>query len=226
MNIDQKLSALDQIYTLYNEVTATLPVACRKYCADCCTRNVTLTTLEGFQLISHCDQSSLGHLASIKKNLKLPRFQPQITTNQLAQICASGQDPPEEQHDHSGMPCPLLENRQCHIYRVRPFGCRCMLSSQQCKDIGYANMGDFTLTVNHVFLQTIEHLDRPGFTGNLSDVLAAFSSSPFRQAYASGNPTDQPVNLIPNQPLKILFVPPAHRDRLQPILNKLHRIRV
>ena len=80
-------------------------------------------------------------------------------------------------------------------------------------------MGDFTLTVNHVFLQTIEHLDRPGFTGNLSDVLAAFS-------YASGNPTDQPVNLIPNQPLKILFVPPAHRDRLQPILNKLHSIRV
>ena len=226
MNLDQKITALEQIYALYAKVTAAFPIACRKYCADCCTRNVTLTTLEGYQLVTHSDQSASKHLALIKENLKLPRFHPKITTNQLAQICASGQNPPDEQQDHSGTPCPLLDNRHCPIYRARPFGCRCMLSSQRCQDIGYANMDAFLLTVNHVFLQTIEHLDRPGFTGNLTDVLAAFSSSQFRQAYASGTPANQPVNLIPNQPLKLLFVPPEHRDRMQPILNALQSIRI
>lgn len=47
MNIDKKRVVLEQIYEIYDNFSKGFDVACKKYCANCCTRNVTMTTLEG-----------------------------------------------------------------------------------------------------------------------------------------------------------------------------------
>ena len=51
MDIEQKLALLDQIDGLYDAYAATLDLACQKGCDSCCTRNVTLTTLEAYRLL-------------------------------------------------------------------------------------------------------------------------------------------------------------------------------
>ncbi|MBW1709950.1 MAG: hypothetical protein JRJ73_08730, partial [Deltaproteobacteria bacterium] len=48
MDLNLKIAVLDQICRIYDEFVAKLDIACEKYCADCCTRNVTMTTLEGY----------------------------------------------------------------------------------------------------------------------------------------------------------------------------------
>jgi len=51
--LEKKIVALDRIYAAYDRFCATLDVACKKYCAQCCTSNVTLTTLEGHKILDH-----------------------------------------------------------------------------------------------------------------------------------------------------------------------------
>ena len=43
--LGKKIAALDRIYAVYDGYCTTLDMACQKYCAHCCTTNVTLTTL-------------------------------------------------------------------------------------------------------------------------------------------------------------------------------------
>ena len=214
------LKLLNRIYQLYDDILASYDLACRKFCSDCCTRNVTLTTLEGYQIGRHLifhDQMKV--LERLKADVSLPRFQPRTTTNHIARLCAAGNDIPAEDTDSAPGVCPLLEDNLCRIYAVRPFGCRCLVSRNKCDQTGCAEVDDFLLSVNTVFLQYIEHIDMKGRSGNLTDVLLWMESEKNRQAYRRG---DLPENeLIGNQPIQFLFVPPEHRDRMKPILNAL-----
>jgi hypothetical protein len=85
-------------------------------------------------------------------------------------------------------------------------------------------MPDFVLTVNTVFLQTIEHLDATGCTGNLADVLLCLLPDENQQAYREGRLSCSATGLTGNHPLTVLMVPPEHRDRLQPILQALGKL--
>ncbi|MBT8366491.1 MAG: hypothetical protein KJP23_17485, partial [Deltaproteobacteria bacterium] len=84
---------------------------------------------------------------------------------------------------------------------------------------------DFTLSVNTVMLQTLEHLDADGCSGNLLDVLKVMSRKDNRQAYQQGKLNCASSGLIANQPLKVLMIPPQHRTRMEPILQSLQEIR-
>ncbi len=53
MNIDKKRVILEQIYETYDNFSKEFDVACKKYCANCCTRNVTMTTLEGYMIVKY-----------------------------------------------------------------------------------------------------------------------------------------------------------------------------
>ena len=53
MVLEQRLDVLNKIYKLYNDVTKSLDMACKKYCSACCTPNVTMTTLEGYLIADH-----------------------------------------------------------------------------------------------------------------------------------------------------------------------------
>jgi len=208
------------MYQLYDDIIASYDLACRKFCSDCCTRNVTMTTLEGYQIGSHLlFHEQMKFLERLKTDVSLPRFQPRTSTNQIARLCAAGNDIPTEETDSALGVCPLLEDNLCRIYAVRPFGCRCLVSRNKCAQTGCAEIDDFLLSVNTVFLQYIEHIDLKGRSGNLIDVLLWMESEKNRQAYRRGDL--QESELIGNRPIQFLFVPPEHRDRMKPILTAL-----
>jgi len=224
LNVYRQLAVLDQLYKIYNQYIDTLDIACKKFCADCCTCNVTMTTLEAYKIISALDlDSRQTMLEKLNQQMEKQRFTPKITTNQLADICLSDDDPPEEVIDPSWGPCPLLTDNACPVYDLRPFGCRCMVSKQRCADIGTAEIDEFTITVNHVFLQYIEHIDQNGFSGNISDVL---SHTIFNESADTGSQIMiRQTTLIKNSPLSALLIPPEHREKIEPILVALRAIK-
>jgi hypothetical protein len=85
---------------------------------------------------------------------------------------------------------------------------------------------EFVLSLNTVFLQTIEHLDADGCSGNLLDVLAVMAVSEKRDRYAAGALNCTENGLIANHPLRTLMLPAEHRARMEPILDRLRGIRV
>ncbi|MFZ0614360.1 MAG: hypothetical protein WAM73_19105 [Desulfobacterales bacterium] len=225
MAIEQKLDLLTRIYALYDTFARGLKVACRKYCAQCCTLNVSLTTLEGYHLVRGLEPERLavlcGGLAPARTQ---PSFRPRLTTNRIAALCREGREIPEEAYGTSGDSCPLLHDAICRVYPLRPFGCRCFVSRVACRASGSAEVPDFVLTVNTVFIQTIEHLDAAGCTGNLTDVLLCLQAEENQHAYRQDRLDCSAGGLIGNHHLTALMVPPEHRNRLQPILGALRKL--
>ena len=226
MSIETKLNALDQIYAVYDEFAADLELACHKRCSRCCTRNVTLTTLEGYRIIRSLTGEDKHHLVQLLEQEKsLPRFQPTITINAIAENCANGKAVPEEEAGDEGL-CPLLDDKLCSLYNERPFGCRCLVSKSICDTSGFADIDEIVLTVNNILLQTIEHIDRPGCSGNLIDVLLWVSKRENEKRCRDGKINCEKAALIDNRPMSVLMIPPEHREKVKPILDRLYRISI
>jgi len=225
VRVAHRLAVLEHLYGVYDRFCGTLDgLACRKYCDTCCSHNVTLTTLEGLHLLQGLEKDRReACLATLAAEEDPGRFRPRYTTNQMAAFCREGREPPDDAVDHDRSRCPFLADAACAFYDLRPFGCRCMLSRHPCGEHGYADADDWLLTVNTVFLQTIEHIDRPGGFGNLQDVLLALGSEERRKAYREGQPPLHAEGLIPNRPAPMLMVPPEHRERMEPLLAEMQR---
>ncbi|MFP4194442.1 MAG: hypothetical protein ACLFRO_05810 [Desulfobacterales bacterium] len=211
------LDALSKIYRLYDDYISSFSLACAKYCADCCTTSVTLTGLEGMMIYSFLEPARRKEVfEKLLACSNMEKFQPAMTTNQYARLCSEHKEPPEENYPEEPDRCPLLENEACSIYPVRPFGCRCMISEQPCRRTGSASMDEFTLTVNTMFLQIIEHLDQSGFSGNLIDVMLRIRAE--QEEISANCPT------VPNQPITVLMIPPEHQHKVSPLLKTLNHI--
>lgn len=227
MDLTAKLTVLERMSAIYDQFIDGADLACAKFCAHCCTANVTMTTLEGYRIIDHLEPTGRTQwLQAIAAQAHPDRFAPQISINRLADICARGEDPPDGQPNAETGPCPVLTDDACPFYAVRPFGCRCMVSSRNCGQTGFADMDPFILTVNDVFLQYIEHIDAQGYTGNFVDVMRFLASADNRRRYAAGQLGPPPDGLVANQPVFVLMIPPEHRQRIQPLLTQMRRIRV
>ncbi|MBT4363156.1 MAG: hypothetical protein HN931_02215 [Desulfobacterales bacterium] len=219
-----KLKILDRIYDLYNNYTATVNIVCKKQCADCCTDNVTMTTIEGYKILKFLESENLyDYFEIISTNSGKNRYRPKITTNRLAELCMQGKEVPQDEIGEIWGTCPLLKDNECLIYPVRPFGCRCFVSETICSEEGQAQVDPFTLSVNNVFLQYIEHIDQRGFTGNFADIMLFLESGQNLKSYINGfsQPTEE---IVPNYPLKVLPVPPEDQSRIQPMVKALHKI--
>jgi len=226
-NLETKLQALGRIYEIYHRFVKDFDIACEKSCSSCCTCNVTLTTLEGYRIVEHLIGSGgFDRLEQIARYPDTERFHPKITTNMLAELCAEGGKIPDEQNDPTWGGCIFLEADLCAVYEFRPFGCRCMVSRINCRDTGTADVDDFAVSVNTLFLQTIEHIDCDGYSGNLVDILRLMTDETHRIDYGNGSLGVSGLRMIRNRPMKKLFVPPEHRVRIQPILRSLQAIRV
>jgi hypothetical protein len=100
MNLDLRLAILKKIYRLYDNFFADLDIACKKYCAECCTLNVTITTLEGYLIADHMVANDLSDgFQKVQNAVSQKRFKPQTTTNRLSALCIQGKDLPEEKND-------------------------------------------------------------------------------------------------------------------------------
>lgn len=222
-DIRTRTDALEKIYRIYREMPPSADTACDKGCATCCTRNVTLTTLEAFFLIEGSAPDLRSELLkTIASAIDGKRLIPAVTINTMAELCMEGRELPEEECDPSWGPCPVLQNSVCPVYTKRPFACRCMVSSAVCSATGFADMDDYTVTVNNVMMQYIEHIDAGGFTGNYSDMLLLMGDEKNRRAYEEGRLQIPESGFVANRPVKALMVPPEHRDRIRPVLEALN----
>jgi Fe-S-cluster containining protein len=230
MDLAHRLTVLEKMYAVYDDIISTdgmSALACTKGCASCCTRNLTMTTLEGLYLVDRCGEAQRGELFDrIHAQAAKERFQPSITINRMAELCARDADIPDEGGNEDLGPCPVLDADICPAYPLRPFGCRSMVSKKDCRKTGYADMDDFVLALNDVFMQYLEHIDSPGFSGNFTDVMLYLASQENRALYQKGQAGKPPKGLLANLPVHVLMVPPEHRQRLQPILKRLNSIRV
>jgi len=218
------MAVLNQLYGIHDDFIYGQNVCCKKECDFCCTQNVTLTTLEGNNIIEYINLNHKQELFDrLKINLHKKRYIPKFTINDLAEMVCNGVSPPEEEIDPNWGPCPLLEGQECSIYPVRPFGCRCLVSQVPCLDNGHATMDPFVLTVNHVFLQTIEHIDNQGLLGNLTDILLSLEPVEMRKKY-SRNTLKPDRKKIKNSKIKFLMIPPEHRFRVKPVLEAIQKI--
>jgi len=91
---------------------------------------------------------------------------------------------------------------------------RCLVSRNNCGDKGYAEIDDFVLSVNTVFLQTIEHLDIHGCADNLTDVLDFMLAEDNWAEYDTATLGCTKTGLISNHPLTVLMIPPSIADGL------------
>ena len=227
MDLKTKIYVLNQIYNLYDRFSAGVSVACERSCCHCCTGNVTLTTLEGYVITDDMIGSNQTEILNKLDDAKTrQRFQPKMTTNMLANLCAKGQAVPDEDNDATWGECPLLKRHECPIYRMRPFGCRCFVSESPCGDTGCAAIDPFVLSVNTLFLQFIEHIDSDGYSANLIDMLSAMRTESLRAQYRKSGLKTAPDAFIPNRHISVFFIPPDHRQKIAPILKSLQGIRV
>jgi Fe-S-cluster containining protein len=226
MDLTQRRMALRHLYAVHDRFADTLRTACGKHCAACCTPNVTATTLEAFFLAEAMADSSRPDLMDrARAGRKSPRRPPKVTTNRMAEICLAGDDPPEEEPaDPAGGACALLTDAACPVYEARPFACRCMVSARRCAEGGAADMAELTVTVNTVFLQTLEHIDADGYSGNLVDLLDFMAAPENRRRYREGRLSAPPAGLIPNRPAPALMIPPEHRAAVRPWIEALRRM--
>ncbi len=208
--MENNIETLVQIYKIHDDYISALELKCKRRCADCCTRNVTLTSLEGYLLKQGFDDM---YKEAVEKKLTLEatkkRFQPGLTTNGLADLCASGGDIPKEEVNPDWGKCPLLVNDECSIYEHRPFECRSMVSTTVCREMGYSKMDEYTITVNNVIKQYIEHVDQNGVTGNLTDMMLWMNNN-------------DDGTIVKNRPVSYLLIPPEHMNQIEPILRALH----
>jgi Fe-S-cluster containining protein len=227
MEIQRKLKALDGIYAVYDDFLRSQEIACRMHCRHCCTTRVSLTTLEAYKIRETLLPGARDQLdRRLAAGRGLARFRPRLTTNALAELCAQDADIPPEDEDGGEGECPLLAEDLCSIYALRPFNCRCFVSRTPCSRAGGAEVDEFMIGVNTVFLQTIEHLDDNGCSGNLLDVLAVLGDEGQRTAYAEDRLHCTGCGLAANRPLTVLMVPPEHRARMAPVLKNLRGVRV
>lgn len=167
-----KSKVLHIIYEIFAGWSHDLPVACGPKCGCCCTRNVTITALEGEQILRFLMAEGLSDwfadiLAADRKHRPAT-----ITTNDFALACLEGREAEPETAFPSSA-CPFLLENLCRIYPVRPFGCRLFVSTQSCSATQPAVVPDYYFEAATAATQLVEHLGQKEYWGNMLDVLPA-----------------------------------------------------
>ena len=225
MAIKQRIALLKSIYHIYDQAVASVDPACGPRCAACCTCNVTCTTLEGWLVFNHLlHRAGRRQIEAMLAAASPARYRPTVTLNHMAQLCLQGQSLPPEVNDPAAGDCPCLQLDLCSLYDARPFGCRAMLSTLDCRQTGEAQMPPFVLSLNNVIMQYLEAIDRPGGWGNLIDVLGFLADDTQREAYENRVSQCLTSPLLANRPFPVLMIPPEHRQAMGPIIRDIKTV--
>jgi hypothetical protein len=220
-DVSLKRELLSNVYEAYEEIVEGFDVACRRDCSACCTSSVFATTLEAL-LIIESQESAESSLFELARSTPIEnRPSPGLTINQLAKCCLERKEPPPEGPPAEPVPCPFRQDDGCPIYEARPFHCRGMFSSQLCDTGGEAVMSPVIISLNGVFEQVIEHIDRGGNTGNMLDLLGALEDPQFLESYKQSGQGRPSPRLLIAQPNPGFIVPPQHRQQVAAALASL-----
>jgi len=199
-------------------------LACKKGCAVCCTQNVVITAVEGELIHRYVKDLQKREWFASKFQKKAKTQRPKLTTNGFAASCLEGNDVEPESYGSSEA-CPFLENECCSIYEVRPFSCRCFVSTTVCRPGVPALIGETYLSASTAVMQIIEHLGQGEFLGNMLDVLLALCDLPENRKYFDLLPASMPdqglANVVKALPLPGFLLLEEEMERVSPLLEAI-----
>jgi Fe-S-cluster containining protein len=203
---------LDILYRAYESWTAQFIFACREGCTACCTRSVTMTTLEGEILLAYLREHHLFDRFKDRLDHADTMYAPALTTNEFAADCLAGRETDVSETVRDFTPCLFLTEGSCSIYAARPFSCRSFGSLHPCEQNGSAVVAPVFITVNTLVMQMIEHLDHEkGLWGNMIDIL---------KTLAARQPADK-TRLLRARPNPGFLVPPDEKPAVAAFLARL-----
>ena len=167
-----KSTILHKIYAVFSEWSNHLSIACDRGCNACCTQNVTITALEGVEILRFVKAESLSPWLAEKLKRTTTHQSATITNNAFAKACLEGKETdPGALHNTS--PCPFLVENICRIYPARPFSCRLFASTEKCSSTQPALIPDYYFEAATAVSQLVEHLGQKEYWGNMLDVIPA-----------------------------------------------------
>lgn len=208
----RKESMLHKLYEVYAQWVSGYPLACEKGCSACCTQSVTITSLEGAEIVGFFrKQGEEKKLSGLLAEIPLAVKGTLMTTNQFARLCLEQKEiDGDDQGTWNFAPCIFLADDVCAIYEVRPFGCRSFGSQRKCAAGSPAEVAPLHMTVNTVFTQIIEHLNSDGgHWGNMADILK----------FQTGQPAGK--QLTEARSLPGFLVEPSEEEPVNQLLSKL-----
>ena len=134
-----KFSARKAYKDLDNRISQ-LPKSCKKGCTYCCNQSINILMWEEPLIIDFVDSLSKQQKIIIKNNIKeYFKVFNEITpeANRDNPLCAEDFSKVEKLFREKRIPCPMLNNGLCMIYKVRPTVCRAHIvsgSPQECKN--------------------------------------------------------------------------------------------
>jgi len=220
----KKTDILDIIYDRYDQWVRQFTVVCRPACRTCCTQNVTMTAVEGEEILDYARREGLGEwLGETLVNAAETEPSP-MTTNQFAAACLCGQET-ECTWPANRAPCPLLADDLCRIYEARPFVCRLFVSTRHCLTEGAATMPDGYAGVASAICQVIEHLGQRQYWGNMADVLLALLARPeyedIARTVAPKKITEARAKLLVAEPLPGFLLDEREAALAAPLFNAI-----
>lgn len=224
VDIQQKI--LIAIYSCFSDWSAPQQFHCHAGCATCCSCNVTVTALEARRIVEFCRLHN--RLDWLVDKLGSPNVldPPKQTTNEYVSATLQELDPLFEtvrigENDES---CPFLEKDICTIYEVRPFSCRCFVSTTPCSTRKAATIPDHYLYGAMVAQQIIEHLGQFNPWGYLTDVLSIeivrFESDGIPATIEDRRQTAL-ARILRARPLPGFVIPDSELDRVAPLLQAI-----
>lgn len=217
-NQQQLLLFLYQHFDTY--IKKKYPIACQRGCSLCCTQDVILTTLEGYQIVKQITENADILDLNLLATTDSARFRPRYTINDLAEACLNHREPPDEGPGPDLKVCPLLQNNLCPIYDVRPFICRSFLSQQSCQSEEQAEIPSGLASIIAACQQIIEHLDVNGYYGNLADIIHLLNTGNNHRTYIDGNRPDA-KGIAQTKPLPGFLIPPEDAVEVREFLMPL-----
>ncbi len=216
-----KKMLLSSIYETYEMVLADTFFACRKGCASCCTQSVTITAIEGDNILEYLAEYGVIREGDLQSRLDTatPSF-PACTTNQFAKLFLDGKMPDSGGEEWSFAPCIFLAGNCCTIYPARPFACRCFASTTLCGPEGSAALPTAVISLNTAVMQIIEHLDQGCCWGNMIEVLKLLLG--LKQAGGGAGPGHKKSGLYISQKNPGFLIPPEDEAAVVKYLDTLY----
>ncbi len=197
---------------------------CQKGCAACCTQNVQITAVEGESIHRKIREEGKEEWFAAKLQEKGQTKKQLLTTNGFAASCLAGEESVPESYGNAEI-CPFLEGNYCTIYEVRPFSCRCFISSKKCGPNSPALIAEHYLSASSAVMQVIEHLGQGEYYGNMFDVLLSLCDLPENRVYRNYLPAslaDQcRANVTKALPLPGFLLVEEEMPKVQPLLEAI-----
>jgi len=218
------LHTIYEIFESWSNSHNELRPACHKGCSVCCTQNVTVTAIEGEDILRYILAEDMVDWFAKQLQLESPPAPPKLTTNDFAKECLDGHDV-DPQLQISLTDCPFLEENICKIYPVRPFSCRLFVSSEKCSLNQAAQIPEFYIEASTAISQLVEHLGQKEYWGNMLDVLPALLDirefSEIAEKFDQAAIITSRMKTLTAKPLPGFLISDQGSEQVPPLLEKI-----